>query len=86
MNLGFVLFDCMEGRPLPAERRTFERVKEQRRANRVFGLTNAERWSGSKQLIDFLDEVFDEERPVKSKFERPVSLMLKADSISETPP
>jgi hypothetical protein len=55
-------------------------VKAQRRANRVFGLTHAEKWSGSKQLIDFLDDIFDEERSIQSKFQKPVSMMLEADS------
>jgi hypothetical protein len=70
----------MEGRPLPTERRTYGWVKAQRRANRVFGLTHAEKWSGSKQLIDFLDDIFDEERSIQSKFQKPVSMMLEADS------
>jgi hypothetical protein len=63
----------MEGHLLLAERRDFQLVKDQRRANKVFGLTNAEKWSGSKQLMDFLDDIFIEERPIHLKFHRPVS-------------
>jgi hypothetical protein len=74
VDLGFVLLECMEGHLLPADRRNHRIVVEQRRANKVFGLASAEKWSGSKQLVDFLDNIFDEDRPIHSKFDRPVSL------------
>ncbi|KAH8728500.1 hypothetical protein GQ44DRAFT_48578 [Phaeosphaeriaceae sp. PMI808] len=70
-NLGFVLFDRMEGFVLSDEKRNCELVKAQRKANKVFGLTSAERWSGCKQLMDFSDDVFSEERSLRSKFTRP---------------
>ena len=73
-DLGLVLLDCMEGHVLPAERRKSQFIKEQRQHNKVFGLGKAELWSGSKQLIDFLDELFNEDRPAHMKFTRPVSI------------
>jgi hypothetical protein len=76
-DLGFVLLECMEGHPLPQERRDTRRIRDQRKANQVFGLTNAEKWSGSKQLVDFLDDVFNEERSTNSKFQKPVSYDIR---------
>ena len=66
----------MEGHLIPDGRRKVEFVKEQRAANRVFGLTEPEHWSGSKQLIDFLDELFNEKRSAQSKLSKPVCLLL----------
>jgi hypothetical protein len=79
LDLGFILLDCMEGRPIPAERRHCNLVRQRRKENKVFGLRNAERWSGSKQLIDFLDDIFGEDRPIQTKFNKPVSSNLKND-------
>jgi hypothetical protein len=76
VDLGLVLLDCMEGHVLPAEKRQQQFVKEQRKNNKVFGLSKAELWSGSKQLIDFLDELFDDERSACAKQLRPVSCFM----------
>ncbi|KAF2439140.1 hypothetical protein P171DRAFT_490574 [Karstenula rhodostoma CBS 690.94] len=70
IDLGFVLLECMEGRILPAEKRSKDFILEQRTANRVFGLTNAEIWSGCQDLIDFLDELFNERRTVSARYSR----------------
>ena len=72
-DLGLVLLECMEGRPQHAAKRTVEHVKDQRASNRVFGLTKPERWSGCKQLIDFLDDLFNEARSTSAKISKPVS-------------
>jgi hypothetical protein len=63
----------MEGRHLPAKRRQIEFVKEQRALNKVFGLTQPEQWSGCKQLIDFLDELFSDQRSRSAQLTKPVS-------------
>jgi hypothetical protein len=66
----------MEGHAIQPERRNTASVQEQRRNKRVFGLNNAEYWSGSKQLIDFLDELFCQEKTAMTKFSRPVILRI----------
>lgn len=73
-DLAFVLLDCMEGHVLPADKRTIKFISQQRDQNKVFGLAKAELWSGSKQLIDFLDELFNVNRSAHTKFTRPVSV------------
>lgn len=55
-------------------------IQEQREANRVFGLQNAEHWSGYKDLIDFLDEMLIEKKSCVSKFAQPV-FRLRLHSI-----
>lgn len=76
-DLGLLLLDCMEGHVLLPEKRQLDYINGQRQRNRVFGLSKAELWSGSKQLIDFLDELFNKDRSARSKFARPVSLPKK---------
>ena len=76
-DLGLLLLDCMEGHVLPPEKRQLDYINRQRQRNRVFGLSKAELWSGSKQLIDFLDELFNTDRSARSRFARPVSLPKK---------
>jgi len=71
-DLGLVVLECMDGKPREAGRDAAY-VREQRASNRVFGLRDAERWSGHKQLVDFLDELFNAEKPASAKLERPVS-------------
>ncbi|KAF2028952.1 hypothetical protein EK21DRAFT_90168 [Setomelanomma holmii] len=71
-----IVVDCMEGRVLSGERRDHRLVQERRRSNKVFGLTFAERWSGAKQLIDFLDDIFITDRPIFSKFIKPQDDLL----------
>jgi hypothetical protein len=66
----------MDGHVLPIEKRQSQFVKQQRQNNKVFGLGKAELWSGSKQLIDFLDDLFSEERTAQTKFARPVSIFI----------
>ena len=73
-DLGLVLLSCMDG-GLPRIL-TAEHVREERATNKVFGLTDAERWSGAKQLIDFLDDLFLFRRRPAAKFERPVCCYL----------
>lgn len=74
IDLGLVLLECMEGHPHSIDKRQLAFVKAQRALNRVFGLTQPERWSGCKQLIDFLDELFNEKRSALAKISKPVGL------------
>jgi hypothetical protein len=39
----------------------------------MFGLENGEKWSEFKLLVDFLDELFSQDRPAISKLDRPAS-------------
>lgn len=72
-DLGFVLLECMEGHALPTEKHSMEFIAGQRAANRVFGLTDAEQWSGCKEMVDFLDELFNENKTASAKYSKPVS-------------
>ena len=73
MDLGFVLLECMEGHALPPEKRNTTFISQQRAVNKVFGLTNAEQWSGCKDMIDFLDELLNSSKTAMSKYSKPVS-------------
>ncbi|KAF1971153.1 hypothetical protein BU23DRAFT_194983 [Bimuria novae-zelandiae CBS 107.79] len=70
-DLGFVLLECMEGHALPTERHNMEFIVDQRAVNKVFGLTNAEQWSGCKDMVDFLDELFNEKKTALAKYSKP---------------
>ncbi|EMD97596.1 hypothetical protein COCC4DRAFT_27063 [Bipolaris maydis ATCC 48331] len=83
VDLGFVLMECMEGRSLPPHKRSLSFVKSQRERNKVFGLHNAENWSGSKNLIDFLDELFNEKRSADAKYTRPHKFVSSKNEDSE---
>lgn len=72
-SLGCVLLECMDGRP-NKELRTLSYVLEQRKTRKMFGLTNGDKWSEFKLLIDFLEELFNSDKPSIQKFDRPVSL------------
>jgi hypothetical protein len=48
-------------------------IKEQRKSNKIFGLERGEQWSGFQLLVDFVEELFNEDKPAISKFDRPVS-------------
>ncbi|KAF2010520.1 hypothetical protein BU24DRAFT_467143 [Aaosphaeria arxii CBS 175.79] len=73
-DLALVLLECMEGRPLLSEKRSTDFVKGQRAQNKVFGLSDPERWTGCKVLVDFLDELFSEERSASTKLSKPVGI------------
>lgn len=73
-DLGLVLLGCMDGR-LRSETTTAEQVRKQRDQNKVYGLKTAERWSGCKQLVDLLDDLFNIDNTKRSprlKLEKPV--------------
>ncbi len=80
MDLGLVLLDCMEDDVTVIKERTIESVRQQRKDNKVFGLSNPEQWSGCKQLVDFLDDLFNEDRTAAVKFSRPVCSSVTAFS------
>jgi hypothetical protein len=69
---GFVMLECMEGHPISGNKRNLSFIQEQRATNKVFGLSKAGQWSGSKNLIDFLDYLFNEETSPLVKFAKPV--------------
>ncbi|KAL5370998.1 hypothetical protein DPSP01_014547 [Paraphaeosphaeria sporulosa] len=73
-DLGFVLLECMEGHALPSEKHSMDFIVDQRAGNRVFGLTNAEQWSGCKDMVDFLDELFNDKKTASAKYAKPVSV------------
>lgn len=73
-GLGMTLLDCME--PVPRQTRTVEQIRQQRATNKVFGLRNAERWSGCKSLMDFLDDLFSLQRRPAAKFDRPHEYLM----------
>jgi hypothetical protein len=51
---------------------TVARVRECRASNKVFGLSDPERWSEHKQLVDFVDDIFSAQRRHVVKFAKPV--------------
>ncbi|KAH7033985.1 hypothetical protein B0J12DRAFT_732031 [Macrophomina phaseolina] len=69
-GLGLALLQCMDGQ-VDRVKRDVEYVREQRALNKVFGLKEPEPWSGAKQLVDFLDELFNHEKSVDAKVEKP---------------
>ncbi|KAF2835321.1 hypothetical protein M501DRAFT_1061069 [Patellaria atrata CBS 101060] len=78
-DLGFILLECMEGRPAETKR-DIDFIKKQREQYKVFGLHNAEAWSGCKQLIDFLDELFNVDKEFTAKIQRPHEF-IKEDGV-----
>lgn len=48
------------------------RVRECRASNKVFGLSDPERWSEHKQLVDFIDDIFSVQRQPAAKLTNPV--------------
>jgi hypothetical protein len=45
-------------------------IRQQRAKNRVFGLKDLDKWSGYKDLIDFLEEFFNTEKLVIMKLDK----------------
>ncbi|KAF1347676.1 hypothetical protein BDV97DRAFT_415663 [Delphinella strobiligena] len=75
-GLGLVLIDCMDG-ALRSQDNTVAKVKQQRAAKKVYGLNTAEKWSGSKQLIDLLEDMFSESRTARVKIDKPHTYLLE---------
>lgn len=70
-QLGLLLLQCMDWEN--GDKHTdVEQVHQQRALNRVFGLSKPELWSGSKQLMDFLDDLFNESKSAYAKVEKSV--------------
>ncbi|KAL9084625.1 MAG: hypothetical protein Q9165_007980 [Trypethelium subeluteriae] len=55
------------------QHRTIASVREQRTLNKVFGLNEPARWSGAKQLIDFIEELIDPDKSARHKIEKPMN-------------
>lgn len=68
--LGLTMLCCIEPRSKQAD--SAEEVRQRRATNQVFTLQNGEKWSGRKQLIDFLDDLFCTQRLPVVKLRRPV--------------
>ncbi|KAK7178713.1 hypothetical protein PSPO01_15242 [Paraphaeosphaeria sporulosa] len=77
-QLGLTIVECMEG-TASQRLRNIEYIRMQRKANRMFGLENGERWSGCKLLVDFLDDLFNEEKQAVAKFERPHGFLVERE-------
>ena len=45
-------------------------IRQQRAKNRVFGLEQPDKWSRYKVLIDFLEELFNTEKPAIMKLDK----------------
>lgn len=71
-DLGLLLLDCMEVTGKRRARTAID-VQRERATNKVFGLSDPERWSSSKKLIDFLDDLFGACRRPEDKLDKPVS-------------
>ncbi|GME34766.1 hypothetical protein GQ43DRAFT_443825 [Neofusicoccum parvum] len=71
-QLGLLILQCMDGRNA-GNHADVGRVRQHRALNKVFGLTEPERWSGAKQLMDFLDDLFNREKCAETKITKPVS-------------
>ena len=73
-QLGFIILECMAGRPCQ-ELRDHQLVHQQRKEHKMFGLQDehSQRWSGNKLLVDFLDNLFNQTKPSIAKLDRPVS-------------
>jgi hypothetical protein len=71
-SLGLVLIQAMSGSS-SAVSLDIDSVREQRRVNKLYGVRDAEPWSHCNSLIDFLDELFNEDKPAAFKFEKKVS-------------
>lgn len=77
--LAVVVAQCMDGKVFETDgsRDVAKRMRAQKR--QVFGIQDAERWSGSKQLIDFLDEMLGTKLP-DVKLNLPVSQCKRPSS------
>jgi len=59
-----------------------EHIRQQRSENKVFGIKDAGRWSGCKDLVEFLCQLLDVQSSVNDKFERPVRFPYLLRSIT----
>ncbi|KAI9717984.1 MAG: hypothetical protein M1828_007020 [Chrysothrix sp. TS-e1954] len=74
--LAAVLVQCMEGcarEPASSLTDYLAHMREQRDSKQVFGISNAARWSGSTELVDFVEHLLDRSRSAQGKLEKPVS-------------
>jgi hypothetical protein len=69
--LGLLILRCME-QPSKRKVHTVAEVQEFMKQKKLFGLSNSERWSGCKQLVDFIEDLFSDVRPAPVKVQKPV--------------
>ncbi|PVH95421.1 hypothetical protein DM02DRAFT_600866 [Periconia macrospinosa] len=67
--LGYTILECMEG-STNKQLRNQEYVQEQRNMNKIFGIKDCDKWSGSKLLVDFLDDLFNQKKPAIAKLDK----------------
>ncbi|KAK4972529.1 hypothetical protein LTR28_012391, partial [Elasticomyces elasticus] len=70
---------------LPGDSLTVANVRARRLENKVFGLNEPGRWSGCKQLMDFLDDLFSAAKPAYVKLEKPTLLTVKHQYVENEP-
>ena len=56
-------------------------IRRERSKNRGFGIRNAERWIGCKQLIDFLDDLLNSQKSSAAKLENPVGSSTGSEKL-----
>lgn len=70
-HLGVVILECMKGAP-NADLRDVADIRLKRQSNKLFGIDHGEKWSGCKLLIDFLDQLFNEDVSTRAKLNKQV--------------
>ncbi len=71
----------MKGAP-NADLRDVTNVRLQRGSNKLFGIDQGEKWSGCKLLIDFLDQLFNENISTDAKLDKQVRGIVEDHLIS----
>ena len=68
-QLGYVVLEYINGRPWK-DLYKIDFIRQQRVKNRVFSLKDLDRWSGYKDLINFLEELFNIKKPAIIKLDK----------------
>jgi hypothetical protein len=68
-QLGYIVLEYINGRPWKDFYKV-DFIRQQRAKNRVFSLKNPDKWSGYKDLIDFLEELFNTKKLVIIKLDK----------------
>ena len=63
------MLECMNGRPWK-DLREVDFIRQQRAKNRVFSLKDPNKWSGYKDLIDFLKKLFNTKKLAIMKLDK----------------
>lgn len=79
-GLGRIILSCMNGEEM---KHSAQEIRMMRKLNRVYGLTCFAPWIGIKDLVDFLDALFDRERLPHTKFKKKVRWLLGFEQETE---